>query len=762
MRQRIKLHIRGIVQGVGFRPHVFRLSRKFNLSGCVFNDLRGVTIELEGESGRIKDFVRTLKKSAPKISSINRIKEKRIPLTGTKGFSIIESRLGKNRIASFPSDIAICSNCKRELFDESDRRYLYPFINCTDCGPRFSIIEDIPYDRKKTTMRNFKMCGSCLKEYKNPLDRRFHAEPDACFSCGPHIRLLKKLKEITPVLDTQEILQKASCLIKGGKIIAIKGIGGYHLACDAKNAKAVSRLRKLKNRPTKPFAVMVENISALSGVCVAQGAEKKLLACPSRPITLLRIKDKKPWINEVCPEQNFLGAMLCYAPLHYLLFYYLKQFEKFPVLVMTSGNKGDLPLVASEDELCQIEEYADFFLVHNRRIHVKCDDSIARIFNGKEIIIRKARGYTPDFVNFAHKKEILACGAELKSTFSIAAGGHLVNSPYLGDLKNYANYELYLKTLSHYKKILDVAPQVVAHDLHPSYMSSQYALSLKNVKKITVQHHHAHLASCLFENNINKRAIGICFDGAGLGKDDAIWGGEFFITDKKNYQRAGHFKYFGLLGADKAVEEPARIAFSMLYDIFGEKLFKLNLNCLDYFKRAEKNIFCNLIKDKETVRSSSAGRLFDAAASLLNLKHKISYEAEAAVSLEMLAGRAKTSDCAYGFSISRENGIYIVSWQDIFSEIVRDLKTKKDKAAIAYKFHFTMAKIIKEVSLLLRRDTGINNIALSGGVFQNFLLLNLTLKLFKGKGFNVYYHKRIPTNDSGVSIGQAVVANENI
>ncbi|MFA5008242.1 MAG: carbamoyltransferase HypF, partial [Candidatus Omnitrophota bacterium] len=700
------------------------------------------------------------------ISSINKIRKKRIPLAGEKEFNIIESCTKANKIASFPADVAMCKDCYRELFDKNNRRYLYPFINCTNCGPRFSIIEDIPYDREKTTMKNFNMCQLCLKEYRNPKDRRFHAEPVACLPCGPEIELLSSLKEIKKSgsrhKDTQEILQKTAKLIAEGKIIAIKGIGGYHLACNAKNIQAVKRLRRLKGRPRKPFAVMVEGLKAISGICRINDSEKKLIENSARPITLLEIKKKNPYIHEICPGQNFLGVMLCYAPLHYLLFYYLKKFEKHPMLIMTSANKGDFPLVACEEELCQIENYADYFLTHNRAIHISCDDSIARIFQNKEIIIRKARGYTPDFVNFTHKKEILACGAELKSTFSLAAKGYLVNSPYLGDLKNYENYKLYLKMLSHYEKIFDFKPEIIAHDLHEEYLSTQYALSLKQVQKIPVQHHHAHLAGCLFENNVEKKAIGVCFDGAGLGLDNAVWGGEFFLTDKCNFQRAGHFKYFGLLGADKAVLEPARAAFYILYDIFGENLFKLDLACLNYFKEMEKNIFCRLIKSRETVMTSSAGRLFDAAASILGIQHKVSYEAQAAISLEMLAGRLKASDCAFEFSISREKGAYIVNWQGIFSEIVKNLKAKKDKGDIAYKFHFTMAKIIKEMSLILRRDTGINDIALSGGVFQNFLLLNLTLKLLEEKGFNVYYNKRIPTNDSGVSMGQAVVANAQI
>ncbi len=515
-------------------------------------------------------------------------------------------------------------------------------------------------------------------------------------------------------------------------------------------------LKTICGNPASDAIAFRSSGTAPSGVANAS------LSGTARPITLLEIKKKTPWINEAAPSQGVLGVMLCYAPLHYLIFSFLKEFEKNPVLVMTSANRGDFPLVASENELAQIAGYADYFLVHSRPIHAKCDDSIARVFLDKEIIIRKARGYTPDFINFAAKKEIFASGAELKNTFSFCSGKYLVSSPYIGDLKNYASYRLYLKMFSHYTKIMNFKPKVAAHDLHPSYLSTQYALSLKDTRKIPVQHHHAHLAACLFENGVNKKAIGVCLDGAGLGADNAVWGGEFFVTDKRDFLRAGHFRYFGLLGSDKAVKEPARVAFYMLYKLFGENLFKLRLSCIDYFEKKEKNIFCKLIDNNEVVMASSAGRIFDAAASILGLKHEISYEAQAAVALEMFSGLARPVNKTFAFSINKENNVYVINWQDIISDIIKSLKASEKKPVIAYRFHFTFAKIIKEIAVLLRQDYGINDVALSGGVFQNFLLLKLAVRMLEKEGFSVHYHKRIPTNDSGISVGQAVVANENI
>ncbi|MFA6282173.1 MAG: carbamoyltransferase HypF, partial [Candidatus Omnitrophota bacterium] len=751
------------VQGVGFRPYVYKLAKKFSLAGHIFNDTKGVVVELEGESSKIDSFIDALKKSSPVESSINSITKEEVLLKGEKNFSIAQSRQGENKFVMMPADIGICDDCLRELFDKKNRRYLYPFVNCTNCGPRFSIIKGVPYDRAKTTMNEFQMCKACSAEYKNVLERRFHAEPTSCFDCGPEIKLLNDFQSVKVIYgknSTKDLIKTAG-LIHRGKIIAIKGIGGYHLGCDAYNKKTVKRLRALKARLTKPFALMAENLESIEKICFISDKEKEIIQNSRRPIVLLKIKKQLPLMDEVAPGQAYLGVMLAYAPIHYLIFNYLKKYSAAPLLVMTSANKENFPLIFKEEGLAQIKDCADAFLVHNRSIETRSDDSIARVFENKEVLIRKARGYVPDFMDFKHKKTILACGAELKNTFAIAKQGYLVNSPYIGDLKNYKNYEFFLNALLHYKNILDVEPEIIAYDFHPEYLSTQYALSL-NKEAIAVWHHHAHLAACLFENKVKGKAIGVCFDGAGLGQDNAIWGGEFFITDTKSFKRLAHFKYFGLLGADKSAEEPRRMAFSLLYDIFGENMFKPKLECLSAFDTREKHIFYNLMQNDEAILSSSAGRLFDAAASILGIMQKVGYEAEAAILLEMLASSFTGRAESYEYKLNKEKNTYIIDWQPLFFGLVKDVLAKKDKKLIAYKFHLTFAKIISKVCALLRKDCGINDVALSGGVFQNFLLLKLAVDNLRAHKFKVHYHKRIPTNDSGISVGQAVVVNENM
>ncbi|MFA5270953.1 MAG: carbamoyltransferase HypF [Candidatus Omnitrophota bacterium] len=759
MKKRVKLHIEGVVQGVGFRPYVYKLSKRFGLGGHVFNDTKGVTVELEGEPSKIDGFISVLGKSGPAASAINTITKKEIPVKGEKVFSIGKSRQGDSKFVMLPADIGICDDCLRELFDKYDRRYLYPFINCTNCGPRFSIINGVPYDRAKTTMNEFKMCPKCSGEYKNSLERRFHAEPISCFNCGPTIKLLKEFKGKQNAYgkNSKKDLVKTAELIHKGKIIAIKGIGGYHLGCDARNIKTVRRLRALKKRFSKPFAIMAENIDSLEEICFLSDREKEVIVSRRRPIILLKIKKHLPFMEAVAPGQLYLGVVLAYAPIHYLIFRYLKKYSTEPILVMTSANKENFPLVSEEEELLQIKGYADYSLVHNRGIQTRSDDSIVRVFENKEIITRKSRGYIPDFMDFAHKKTILSCGGELKNTFAIVKNGYLINSPYIGDLKNYKNYEFFLNTLSHYKNILDVKPEVIAHDYHPEYLSTQYALSL-NKETVAVWHHHAHLAACLFENNIKKKVIGVCFDGAGLGADNAIWGGEFFLTDQAGFKRLAHFRYFGLLGTDKSAEEPRRMAFSLLYDIFGKNMFKYKLGCAGAFTEKEKSIFYRLMREKEFILSSSVGRIFDAAASILGIMQRAGYEAEAAILLEMLASSFTGKAESYDYKVKKEKSTYVIDWQPLFTGFIKDVLAKKDKKLIAYKFHLTFATIISEVCILLRKENGVKDVALSGGVFQNFLLMNLVVPALKRHGFSVHYHKRIPTNDSGISVGQAVVA----
>ncbi|MEI8349345.1 MAG: carbamoyltransferase HypF [Candidatus Omnitrophota bacterium] len=764
MKQRVRLHINGIVQGVGFRPYLYNLSKKFRLGGFVFNNPQGVVAEVEGERKDISAYIKEMKNNPPPASSIATITQKSLARQGETTFCIRESRADKDAFTFISHDLSICEDCREELFSKNDRRYLYPFINCTNCGPRFTITKDVPYDRRVTTMDSFSLCAQCREEYNQPANRRFHAQPNACFSCGPGLALRRSVSLGTGNFSAphRALLMKTAKLLYRGKIVAIKGIGGYHLGCDAKNISAVMRLREKKLRPAKPFAVMLDDLRTLKNICAITQEERKLLFSSRRPIVLLKIKRKTPWVEAVAPGQGYLGVMCAYAPLHYLIFHYLRAYTKSPVLVMTSGNAKDFPLAANERELARLKNYTDYSLVHNRPIHMRCDDSIVRIFAHKEIIIRSARGYTPEVMECANKENILACGAELKNTFSIVKNNHLIASPHIGDLKNYANYEYYLSALAHYKKIFNFEPHVVAYDYHSGYMSSEYALSLKDVKKIAVQHHHAHIAACLFENRIFEKVIGVCFDGTGLGMDNAVWGGEFFIADRKTFVRKGYFDYFGLLGSDKAIQEPARVTLYLLYALFRGRLFDTRMSFLEAFTKKEVDIFIRLIQNKTYTVTSSAGRLFDAASSLLGLKHKITYEAEAAILLEMLAMQYRGKAHSYPVVIKRMYNSYRIDWRPVFSAMARAYSCKEDSRLVAHAFHFTMAKIIQNMAQRLRNDSGINTVVLSGGVFQNCLLLALTAKLLKASRFSVAWHHRTPFNDGAISIGQAVVANENI
>lgn len=765
MKKRISLHIKGVVQGVGFRPFVYNLCQKLNLSGFVLNDPQGVKIEVEGEAKKISRFLKELKTKAPSASYIEKIEKKEIPLKEEKKIFIKESVFDKEKFVFICVDLSICDDCLKELLSKNNRRYFYPFINCTQCGPRFTIIKDVPYDRPFTTMKKFKMCKTCLGEYEDPSNRRFHAQPNACFCCGPSIKLIKDLKnrkvERISLKETKKILEKAASLIKEGKILAIKGIGGYHLCCDAKNSQSVKILRERKQRPTKPFALMVDDLKVVEKYCFLNKKEKGLLLSKERPILLLKIKKEEPWMQAIAPQQKYLGIMFAYTPLHYLIFHFLKKYQKEPILVMTSANKKDFPLVKEEKELDQLKEFADYYLIHNRPIYLRCDDSILHVFKNKEIIIRKARGYTPLFLDFKVKKNILGCGAELKSTVSFAKNNYLVTSSYLGDLKNYANYQFFLETLAYYQKIFDFKAEIVAYDLHPNYLSTQYALSLKDVVKVAVQHHHAHLVSCLFEHGLKEKVIGVCFDGVGFGLDGNIWGGEFFVLDRKSFLRKAYFKYFGLIGQDKAIQEPGRISFYILYHILKEKVFDLDLEFLKSFKKERLKLFSTLIKKKMYVLTSSCGRLFDCASNLLGLKNKVTYEAEAAILLEMVAGDFKGKKSRFDFQIKKEKDTYIIDWEPLFLEMLKEIKRKKNISEIAYKFHYTLAYIIKEICCRLERDCGLKEVVLSGGVFQNLLLLKETVKILE-KDFKVYHPQKLLTNDGGVSVGQVVVANENI
>jgi len=756
MKIRKNIIIKGIVQGVGFRPFIHKLVQNYNLSGWVLNSNQGVEIEVEGKTEEIDSFVSNIKKKLPPLARIEKIEVNQLPLIGYKEFSIKKSIVKEeNSFVLVSPDISICEDCLQELFDPHNRRFRYPFINCTNCGPRFSIIKDIPYDRKKTTMNNFKMCSLCQGEYENIENRRYHAQPNACADCGPQVSLYQnkiKLEGIDPI-------EKAVKLLKEGKIGAIKGLGGFHLACDATNNKAVARLRRLKNREAKPFAIMSFNLEKIMQYCKLGEKEKEWLVNRARPIVLLQKKVDSLISPLAAPRNNYLGVMLPYTPLHYLL---LK--DNFTALIMTSGNITDQPIIGDNLEaLEKLDGIVDFFLSYNRDIFNRCDDSVIKIINDNKVFFRRSRGFVPHPIILDFKlKEVLALGGELKNTISFSKENYIFLSQYLGDLKSVETLEFFKESIKSFKKMFRANPEIIACDLHPDYLSTQYAEEIKvkeGLKVVKVQHHHAHIVSCMAENNVKEKVIGVAYDGTGYGDDGNIWGGEFLLCDLKKYSRVGHLKYFPLPGGDKAIVEPWRMAYSYLYSIYGggpkAKTLDIDFNRrMDYDKLSiiEKMIDKNI----NSPLTSSCGRLFDAASSLIGIRDEISYEGQAAMELESFCAPGITE--RYKFSIYKEEEKFIINPQEIFIDIIKDLKEGIDKKVMAAKFHNTVAEFTVDLCGKIRKDTGINEIALSGGVFQNKYLTEKVVFLLEDKGFKVYIQRKVPPNDGGISLGQAVVA----
>jgi len=754
MKIRKNIIIKGIVQGVGFRPFIHKLVQNYNLSGWVLNSNQGVEIEVEGKTEEINNFVNAIKDKLPPLAKIEKIEVSQLPLVGYKEFSIKKSIVKEeDSFVLVSPDISICEDCLQELFDPNNRRFRYPFINCTNCGPRFTIIKDIPYDREKTTMSTFKMCSLCQGEYDDLENRRYHAQPNACVDCGPQVSLYQNKRKSEGI----DPIEKAVKLLKEGKIGAIKGLGGFHLACDATNNKAVARLRRLKNRETKPFALMSFNLEKIIQYCKLGEKEEEWLVNRVRPIVLLK-KRKDSLISPlVAPRNNYLGVMLPYTPLHYLL---LK--DNFTALIMTSGNIADQPIIGDNQEaLEKLDGIADFFLLYNRDIFNRCDDSVLKIINGNNVFFRRSRGYVPHPIILDFKlKEVLALGGELKNTISFSKENYIFPSQYLGDLKSVETLEFFKKSITSFKKMFKVKPEIIACDLHPDYLSTQYAEEIKvkkGLKVVKVQHHHAHIVSCMAENNVKEKVIGVAYDGTGYGDDGNVWGGEFLLCDLKKYSRAGHLKYYPLPGGDKAIMEPWRMAYSYLYSIYGPKAKTLDI---DFSYRMDGNSLSIIEKmiDKNinSPLTSSCGRLFDAVSSLIGIRDEISYEGQAAMELESFCASGITE--RYKFSIYKEEEKFIIDPQEIFIDIIKDLKKGLDKKVMAAKFHNTVAEFTVELCGKIRENTGINEIALSGGVFQNKYLTEKVILSLEEKGFKVYIQRKVPSNDGGISLGQAVVA----
>ena len=747
MRRRLNIMVKGVVQGVGFRPFVYGLAKSHNLGGWVCNTTDGVMIEVEGDHNALEEFLNALRFELPPLAVVWDLNVKGVEPTGDKDFLIRHSRTDSEARTTVPPDVAMCRQCQEDISTPGNRRFRYPFTNCTNCGPRFTIIERIPYDRHNTTMRTFDMCTQCKAEYDDPLDRRFHAQPNACEKCGPHLTLDGKIYE-----TDWETISKTARLLWEGKIVAVKGLGGFHLACDARNSEAVARLRERKGRAAKPFALMCSNIDEVRRICETDQASERLLESFERPIVILRARQDSGISPLVAPGSENLGVMIPYTPLHHLLLT-----ESPSALVMTSGNLSEEPIAYQDEEAVErLGRIADHILGHNRPIHMACDDSVARTFDGSPMLLRRARGYVPMPIDIREEvPQILACGGDLKSTFCLTKGRQALLSQHLGDLDNVPTMDHYRRVVEHFCHFFEVKPEVIAHDLHHDYHSTRFAQAFDCETKIGIQHHHAHVVSCMVENQVTGPVIGVSFDGTGYGTDGRLWGGEFIIAEYGEFQRVAHLAYVPMPGGESAIKRPRRMAESYLIQTFGEEQGeKMSIDLMPGYQEEEAYAVCVQCERRfNSPLTSSMGRLFDAVSALLNVCSEVTYEGQAAIELEMLAGVPAPE--TYRFCLC-ESGIIDV--RPMFEQIVWDLRNDIPIKLISGKFHATMASIVVDVCLELRKQTGLAEVALSGGVFQNMVLLRLVSDGLKEHGFRVLRHRLVPPNDGGLALGQAVIA----
>jgi len=812
---RSQIQINGTVQGVGFRPYVFGLASKNDLKGRVQNNQTGVFVDLEGGEYEIQQFIDALKTNPPPLSWIESISRQNIlQYANFTDFQIVASVCSDSKSVPISADIATCSGCLREMLDPHDRRFRYPFINCTNCGPRFTIIENVPYDRAQTTMREFEMCTACRAEYEDPSNRRFHAEPTCCPECGPRVvlsvppaladglrqavhdaREIDARRRSTASATRRDPVRQARQLIESGKILAIKGIGGYHLVCDALNSNAVEALRKRKYREDKPFALMANSIDIIEGYCIVSESEKELLLSPERPIVLLKRRintlptghasafTRVP--EAIAPRMNTLGFMLPYTPLHYLLLENLAG-----PLIMTSGNVSDEPIAYTDRDASErLGNIADYYLTHNRRIHIWMDDSVVRWQNrprkrvartapriplsrkdlnrtiappadagGSAVILRRSRGYAPAPIktSFKFTKQILACGAELKTTFCLTRDNYAFVSHHIGDLKNLETLNSFTDGIDHYKRLFNLEPEIIAYDLHPEYLSTKYAHSGEEIEtKIGVQHHHAHIASCLADNGAEGEVIGVAMDGLGFGTDGKLWGGEFFVADFVHAERIAHLDYVPMPGGAKAIREPWRLAAVYLQRAFGDEFLNLDLPFVKRLDRDKWSTMASMIATKtNSPETSSMGRLFDAVSALLGIREVVNYEGQAAIELEAAADSSVTG--AYHFELASDG---IIVAESVIRAAVADILDGRPVGEVSARFHVAVANLIADLVTNVGDNRHLTRVALSGGVFQNMFLLNKTCGLLEGRGFEVLTHSRVPTNDGGISLGQAAIAN---
>lgn len=755
MVKRLKIFIEGIVQGVGFRPHVYNLARSLDLTGYVLNDSRGVTIEVEGPRSRLEEFKERLLSDPPPLAVIQGVKERfSSRIVGYDDFVIKHSKDSGEKSVLISPDIATCEDCLREVYDPADPRYLYPFINCTNCGPRFTIITDVPYDRKNTSMAKFPMCSLCKSEYEDPSNRRFHAQPVACPRCGPRVFLYDKNKN--PVCDKPEkVIPEASNLLKQGKILAVKGLGGYHLSADALDEQAVLTLRKRKYREDKPFAVMVPDMDTLGRFCKLSKDDERLLTSFQRPIVILEKTEDCPVAPQVAPNNNYLGVMLPYTPLHRLL---LDCFGG--ALVMTSGNMSEEPIsYRNESAFEKLGDIADYFLTNDRPIHTRCDDSVVRTFRGHNYPIRRSRGYAPYpiIMTKSAPTPVLAVGGELKNTFCIYRKNQAILSHHIGDLENPAALESFEEGIEHFCNLFDTRPEVAAYDPHPRYFSTNYALNLPVEKKYPVYHHHAHAVSVMADRQIDGEAVGVILDGVGYGADGKLWGCEFLRVDYGVFDRIIRMKYIQLPGGEKAIREPWRTAVSFLMETVGKELFSFEIPLL---KEIERKKIEFVIKMLETgigcVPISSAGRFFDAVSSILGIRQVCNYEGQAAIEMEMIADSKVTG--GYPLKITKNSLPLVIDPSDTILSILNDLEKRTPIPEVAGKFHNTVVDMVVRGARIVSENCGSRKVVLGGGVFQNMILLEKSVDKLEKSGFKVYTHRRVPTNDGGISLGQAAAA----
>lgn len=749
----LRIHINGVVQGVGFRPFVYNLAAQFELTGWVRNTSAGVDIEVDGSRRKLQAFVQALEEQAPPLARIDEVTVERKPPDGFSEFEIIHSESIEGAFQPISPDVSICEDCLREMMDPQDRRYRYPFINCTNCGPRFTIIDDIPYDRPYTTMAEFELCEACAAEYHDPLDRRFHAQPVACPECGPHVWLEVDGRRIA---EREEALQAARRMLQQGNVLAVKGLGGFHLACDATNKNAVESLRERKLRVDKPFAVMMPDIETVAEHCCLAGAERAQLESMARPIVILPRRDGTSVVEQVSPGQGTLGVMLPYTPLHVLL---LEKEQGFPpALVMTSGNMSEEPIASDNAEArTRLEPLADAFLMHNRGIRTRCDDSVVRVVRKDVYPLRRSRGFSPFPVHLPWEAPaMLAVGGELKNAFCLTRGRYAFLSQHIGDMENYETLRAFERGVAHLERLFRVEPEVLAYDLHPDYMVTRFALEQaqrRGVPAIGVQHHHAHIAACMTEHALSsdRRRIGVAFDGTGYGEDGAIWGGEFLWADYAAYDRPYHLRYAPLPGGDAAVKQPWRLALAWMREL--ELPWDPALPPVQAADEESRRTLSSMLEQHiNTPMTSSMGRLFDAVAALIGLRQVVNYEAQAAMELEAIVDPDERS--GYQFDVGEE----VLDPAPAIQAIVGDVHDGAPPARIAAKFHNGLAQAVLEVCRRMREAYGSDEVVLSGGVWQNLVLLERSWYLLERDGFELFVHRQVPANDGGLALGQAAVA----